>query len=95
MSDRCVDMMRPGSGCALANNVAVFLGINGIVSNICDGCAYAADCEFLRHERTSARMRLIKSFGKHNFQTNAEYATEHGISKRQASKRRKKGGKES
>ena len=89
--DKYVDMIRPGSGCELAGEMAVFQVIFAMSQgNPCLGCGFAKGCEFLKKTMVKlvgheAVRRLIG--GK----TNAELAKEKGVSKRQIAKMRKRG----
>lgn len=105
--NRIVLMLLPNSGCTLlgsfGDNVNAFISLAESSNNVCDGCAYNKKgfnaCGFHKHE---AKIELLKRSGLYddivdykvavlNRMTNADLAKKHGISKRQASKIRRKG----
>lgn len=89
-----VDMIRPGSGCRLAEEMefSVFQYVYiGSLGNPCKGCAYIQKCKLLAKQARDAFSRKQKNFGKANFETNAEIAKRLNISKRQVAKMRKRG----
>jgi len=87
-----VDMIRPHSGCKLAEvtHLVVFQHIyetsNG---DPCNGCIYNKKCELLARQAEKDLLRRQESFGKVRFETNAKIAERLGISKRQVAKMRK------
>lgn len=88
------DMIRPNSGCTLADEMkfTMFQGIFRLAAgNPCDGCSYHSGCEFLREQLNAAHSRRVRNFGQHSHETNAEIAKRMGMSKRQVAKMRKKG----
>jgi hypothetical protein len=94
MKMELVDMIRPQSGCELAEDLqfSVFKHIydtsNG---DPCDGCAHKQGCAFLTSQAHNESSRRRENFGKVGFETNAKIAERLGISKRQVAKMRKKG----
>ncbi|KKM94829.1 hypothetical protein LCGC14_1194550 [marine sediment metagenome] len=89
-----VDMIRPDSGCTLANSegFVMFQGIFRLsAGNPCDGCPHHSGCAFLREQLNTAHSRRVSNFGLHSHETNAEIAKRMNISKRQVAKMRKKG----
>jgi hypothetical protein len=94
-NDMFVDMVRPDSGCALANDMGFSMFIelfNRTHNNPCDGCSYHSGCEFLRKQSGASRSRRLRGFfGQHSHETNAKIAKRKGISKRQVTKMRKRG----
>ncbi|MFH1327436.1 MAG: hypothetical protein ABIH76_01080 [Candidatus Bathyarchaeota archaeon] len=100
LRDSFVNMIRPQSGCELANTTpfAIFKGIfektNG---DICNGCAYKQNCSFLEKQIAKEEQRKKENFGKVNFETNAQIAERLSkkmgkeITPRQVSKMRKRG----
>ena len=88
-----VDYIRPDSGCELAKSLAVFKGIWRLTNEKpCLGCGFRIGCSFLEKILQEDVREKKENFGKVNFKTNAQVAKEKGISKRQASKLRRKGG---
>lgn len=88
-----VDMIRPQSGCKLAEdlNFAVFQHIyNTSNGNPCDGCAHNRGCELLARQAKKEFQRRQENFGKVRFETNAQIAERLGVSKRQASKMKRR-----
>lgn len=84
------DMLRPDSGCTLANNYAVFRGIFELTGgNPCGGCGYYNGCEFLQKQSEAAHARRVRNFGQHSHETNTEISKRMGVSKRQVAKMRK------
>ena len=89
-----VDMIRPGSGCKLSEDMefAVFKYIYVESSgNPCDGCAYNQGCELSAKQSRAGFLKRQRNFGKVSFETNAEVAKRLNISKRQVAKMRKRG----
>ena len=88
-----VDMIRPESGCRLAEETefSVFQYVyNKSKGNPCGGCAYNRECELLDKQFRADFLKKQKNFGKANFETNAEIAKRLNISKRQVAKMRKR-----
>jgi len=91
MTIEFTDFIRPDSGCKLSEHPG-FKGIFDMGRGYpCNGCAFSKVCSFLKKIEQEKR---IKNFGKVSFKTNKEIAEEKGISKRQASKLRRKERKE-
>ena len=89
-----VDMIRPESGCKLAESTefAVFRYIYiGSLGKPCNECAYFQGCELLAKEAQAGFSRRQKNFGKVDFETNAKIAKRLNVSKRQVAKMRKRG----
>jgi len=89
-----VDMIRPDSGCILANDneYGIFAGVWRLSGGKpCAGCGDANDCEFRKTRAKAAQTRKARDFGKSKHKTNAEWAAELGVSKRQVGKMRKRG----
>ena len=92
--DIFIDMARPNSGCNLAADmdIVMFKGLFELSDgNICPGCIERDRCAF-QEKRTSLKKAASKArFGTHDHKTNATYAAEMGVSKRQVAKLRKRG----
>jgi len=87
-----VDMIRPQSGCKLAEDLhfAVFEHIYNTSKRYpCGGCVYKQKCELLARQVRGEFLRHQENFSKVGFETNAQIAKRLGISKRQASKMKK------
>lgn len=89
--DKFVDMIRPKSGCDLANDYGYFKGIwDSSNGNPCWGCG-SNPCAFLNKKEAKTKEKRKAKFMKVDFQTNAELAKEMGITKRQVSRLKKRG----
>ena len=89
-----VDMIRPGSECALANSMGfiMFQGLFRLTNGEpCAECSYHSGCEFLQKQLNAAHARRVRNFGQHSHETNAEIAKRMNISKRKVAKMRRKG----
>jgi hypothetical protein len=92
--DLFTDMIRPGSGCDLAEGreYGYFAGIWKLTGgNPCKGCFTKGYCGFMKKYRQKDKDQRVADFGKHAHKTNAELAAELGVSKRQIAKMRKRG----
>ncbi len=88
------DMIRPNSGCTLANEMkfVMFQGLFKLTNgDPCEGCPHYSGCEFLQKLLNTAHARRMWNFKLHSHETNAEIAKRMGMSKRQVAKMRKKG----
>lgn len=90
--DKFVDLIRPGSGCALAESMefAVFQYIYKQSSNICDECDYKP-CEKMKEDKRREKERRATGFSKPIRGSNAEIAAGLNITKRQVAKMRRRG----
>lgn len=87
------DMLRPSSGCTLANDMkfTMFQGLFNLTNgDPCDGCPHHSGCGFLREQLNTAHSRRVRNFGQHSHETNAEIAERMGISKRKVAKMRRR-----
>ncbi len=91
--DKFVDLIRPGSGCALAESTE-FAVLQGIYVNragdICTGCSYNP-CEKMKEDKRREKERRATGFSKPIRGSNAEIAAGLNITKRQAAKMRRRG----
>ena len=87
-----VDYIRPDSGCELAKSLATFKGLWRFTNEKpCLGCGFRIDCSFLKRISLEDIIKKKEFFNRPHFKTNAQFAKEKGVSKRQASKLRRKG----
>ncbi len=93
--DLFVDMVRPDSGCDLANNspFAIFQGVfDATNGELCDGCGYHNGCTFMLKRALKGVPRVCTGFGASPYrETVAEIAKKLGISRRQVRKMRRDG----
>lgn len=89
--DRFVDLVRAGSGCALASTLPfmAFKQLCEMTSDVCDGCGFKP-CDKMKQDERRAKDARRAHFGMRDFETNAEKAKRLGISKRQAAKLKKR-----
>jgi len=92
--DIFVDMAQPNSGCDVAEgmDIIMFKGLFEITGgNICPECVERDQCAFQERRKSLKKAAHAVRFGNHGHKTNAEYATDMGVSKRQVAKMRKRG----
>jgi len=83
----------PNSECDLIESMGVlaFQGLFDLThGNPCEGCAFNSSCIFLEKKKVEEKQKRIDNFGKVSFETNAQIAKRLNISKRQASKMKKR-----
>lgn len=90
--DKLVDLIRPGSGCALFEDTeySVFKGIYDRTGDVCAECGYNP-CERMKEDERRDKERRSARFGKHGPGTNADIAAKLKVSKRQVAKMRRRG----